>query len=243
MIPRPGRSWGRGSLAGCRGPDPFARSCGCSYIASRSTERFGAPDLRWYGTIVTLQCGRSESASAIDPAVRSCSSRCQTRVCWMRGISTVTSVSTSPSSAATSSSAARFRRRSGSSWISSETRARPRRRPGRGEVLGAHRVEIEVDDAQLVGSQRPRVLERSSGGEVDVVDEHEHDVPAQDRRGDCLRRVVLELVGLGLVLAVEPHQERDHDRHEHQDHPGAVRELRDGDDHERRGTTAARRWR
>ena len=104
----------------------------CARAAARTSPRgrpnaSARPTCRWYGTIVTLQCGRSASASAIEPAVRSCSRRCHTRVCWMRGISTVTSVSRSPSSAATSSSVARFSRRSGSSWISSETRARPRR--------------------------------------------------------------------------------------------------------------------
>src|SRR4051794_28949103 len=55
----------------------------------------------------------------------------------------------------------------------------PQPLPGADEILGADRVEVEVDGAQLVGSERPRVLDRARGGDVEAVEEDEHDVAAK----------------------------------------------------------------
>ena len=49
----------------------------------------------------------------------------------------------------------------------------------------------------------------------------------------------LQLFELAFVLLVEADERGDHDRNENDDEPGAVGELCDGDDDERRGTTAA----
>src|SRR5260221_5666883 len=50
-----------------------------------------------FRSIVTLACGRIESACAIESAVRSCRNRCQKWVYSRRGINTLTSVSPRPS--------------------------------------------------------------------------------------------------------------------------------------------------
>ena len=93
-----------------------------------------------------------------------------------------------------------------------------------------------MDGAQLVGRQRAGVLDGARRAHVELVDEHEHDVAAQDRGLRRAPRVLLELVGLGLVLPVQPHEHGDHDRHEHDHHPGSEDgagrlELGDADDH------------
>ena len=102
--------------------------------------------------------------------------------------------------------------------------------PGLGQLVGPLVVEGEVHGPQLVGHERAGVLDGPGGGQVEAVDEHEHDVAPEDGRGDGLGHVVLELVGLGLVLAGQPHEEHDHQRDEGHDDPGAMGELGDGDD-------------
>jgi hypothetical protein len=99
------------------------------------------------------------------------------------------------------------------------------------EILGLDRIEVEVHRAQLIRCECSRVLDCTRGGRVELVDQHDDDVATEDRRLRGARRVLLQLVELFLVLLVEPHQRHDHDGHEHDDEPSAVRELRDGDDH------------
>ena len=62
-------------------------------------------------------------------------------------------------------------------------------------------VEHEVHRPELVGVERPRVLERPGRGEVEPVDEHEHDVAAQDRGDGRVGDVLLELAGAPLRTA------------------------------------------
>ena len=103
-----------------------------------------------------------------------------------------------------------------------------------------------MDRAKLVGSQRAGVLDRARRAHVELVDEDEHDVAAQDGSLGRGPGIFLELVGLGLVLAVQTHEHGHHDRHEHDHHPraedGAGRlELGDADDHvDHRGEHRAR---
>ena len=78
--------------------------------------------------------------------------------------------------------------------------------------------------------QGPGVLHGPGRRLVELVDQHQHRVASQDRRLERRLGLVGELGRLGLVLAVQPHQQGDHDRHEHHDEPGAAAELRDGDD-------------
>src|SRR2546421_13945 len=78
---------------------------------------------------------------------------------------------------------------------------RPPARPGLAPPLGPHRVDDEVDGPQLVGLQRPGVLDGPGGGQVETVDEDEDDVTAQDRGAGGGGHVALQLIGLGLVLA------------------------------------------
>ena len=78
----------------------------------------------------------------------------------------------------------------------------------------------EVHGPHLVGSERAGVLDGASRRHVEPVDEHQHDVAAQDRRGRGRRHVVLEEDGLSLVLPVQPEQHEDEDRHDDEHHPG-----------------------
>ena len=84
--------------------------------------------------------------------------------------------------------------------------------------------------AQLVGQSSVRgVLDRSRRGEVELVDEHDHDVAAQDRRLRELRGASsLELCVLRASYCLFSRTRTyDHDRDEHDDDPGAVGELGD----------------
>ena len=162
--------------------------------------------------------------------VLSCSSECHERRYWRCGTSTVTSVSPSASSSATTSARLRGTRRSAHSTISSGTRDSPRRVHSCGELVGGAHVDGGVHGAQLVGHERPRVLDGARGAVVEPVDGDEHDVAAQHRRGGRGAGFVLELGGLGLVLPVEAHEQHHEHGHEQDDEPGALRELRDCDD-------------
>ena len=82
-----------------------------------------------------------------------------------------------------------------------------------------HGVDRNVDGSQLVGQQRPRILQCASRGPVELVNEYQHRVATQDRRLERRRRLVRQFGLLGLVLAVEPHQQCHHDRHQQHDEP------------------------
>ncbi len=103
-----------------------------------------------------------------------------TGVYTRRGRSRLTSVSPSIRFSAHSSTAARVMRRSGTSIISRGSRARPRRRHSSDRPVGVLAVDDEVDGPQLVGHEGPGVLDGPGGGHVEVVDQHEHHVAAQD---------------------------------------------------------------
>ena len=68
----------------------------------------------------------------------------------------------------------------------------PGARPLLGQLRGGLLVEREVHGPQLVGRERAGVLDRPGRGHVEAVDEHEHDVAPEDRRGGGGRDVVLE---------------------------------------------------
>src|ERR1019366_9471931 len=97
--------------------------------------------------------------------------------------------------------------------------------------LGAERaVEHEVHSAELVGIERPRVLQGPGRGEVEPLHENEHDVSAKDRRHSRVHDVFLQLLALLLVLLVEPDQGGHEDDEEHDDYPDAFAELHDYED-------------
>ena len=56
--------------------------------------------------------------------------------------------------------------------------------------VGPGHVDGEVDGPQLVGREGAGVLDGPGRGQVELVDEDEHDVAAQDRRGGRLRGVL-----------------------------------------------------
>ena len=56
-------------------------------------------------------------------------------------------------------------------------------RPLLGQLGGGFLVDREVHGAQLVGRERAGVLDGAGRRHVEPVDEHQHDVAAQDRRG------------------------------------------------------------
>ena len=94
--------------------------------------------------------------------------------------------------------------------------------------LGPLLVEGEVHGPQLVGmSVRAYWMARAAARSS-----RSTNTSTTWRRRSARRRLrhVLELLGFGLVLAVQADEERDHDRHEHDDDPRAVGELGDGDD-------------
>ena len=95
----------------------------------------------------------------------------------------------------------RVRRRSGQSTTSSGTRCSPVRAHSSASSWARDLVEGEVHGAQLVGRERAGVLDGAGGGHVEAVDEHEHDVAAQDRRGGGGGHVVLEQRGLAARTA------------------------------------------
>ena len=108
----------------------------------------------------------------------------------------------------------------------------PKALPSVDEVRGLDRIEIEVHGAQVVGVQRACVLDGAGGGGVEAVDEHDDRMTPERRRRRGSGRVMLELLGFRFVLAVEACQQRDQDRHQHDDHPRPVGELGDPDDDE-----------
>ena len=85
--------------------------------------------------------------------------------------------------------------------------ARPCVAPVFGEPVGVVLVDDEVHGAQLVGPERAAELHGAGDGEVEPVDEHHHDEPAPDRRGDRLRHFVHERVVFALVLLGQAHEE------------------------------------
>ena len=207
-------------------PLPFA--CASS-LGSAVASGGGAGSSKWNGTVVTLACGSRAISRAIDSAVWSCRMRCHAPLNMRSGSSTHTSASPLLSSWATVTTADRVSRRSGQSMSSSPRLARPCSRQSLGEPVGVVLVDHEVHRAQLVGAQRAAELHRAGDGEVEPVDEHHHDEPAPHRRGDGLRHLVHERVVFAFVLLGQAHEEHDHDRHEDDDHPRAVRELGDRD--------------
>ena len=72
--------------------------------------------------------------------------------------------------------------------------------PRRGELVAALLVDDEMHGSELVRVQRPPELERSSGSEVEPVDEDEDGEPAHDRRSHCGRDVDFQLAPLSFVL-------------------------------------------
>ena len=50
------------------------------------------------------------------------------------------------------------------------------------EVVGPGAVHREVHGPQLVGGQRPGVLDGPGHGQVELAHEHDHHVPAKDGR-------------------------------------------------------------
>ena len=73
-----------------------------------------------------------------------------------------------------------------------------------GQLRGGLLVHREVHGAQLVGRERAGVLDGAGRRHVEAVDEHQHDVAPEDRRGGGGGHVVLEQPRLVLVLAVQP---------------------------------------
>jgi hypothetical protein len=88
-----------------------------------------------------------------------------------------------------------------------------------------------VHGPQLVRREGAGVLDGPGGGPVEAVDEHQHDVPPEDGGGGGELGLVLELGVLLRVLPVQPQQQEHRRRQEHEDDPGTVHELGDGDDH------------
>ena len=195
---------------------------------------------RLNGTDVTLTCGRRLNDRASDSAVWSCRMRCQSAA--------VLAVGQQHAHLGLAVGRARARprssRRAGAggpeqSTSSSGMSPSAELAPLVGELVGAVLVEDEVHGAQLVGMQRAGVLDRARRGEV------ERGRRTRARRGGADRRVRgsghvvdLECLAPPPRTACSRTRTNDHDRDEHDDHPGAVRELRDRDDRRRRAATA-----
>ena len=113
-----------------------------------------------------------------------------------RGRSTVHSVSPSPTASATSSTAARPRRRSGHSTMSSGSGpARAGATPPRGRA-SAWLSMSKCTARRSSGVRVPGVLDGPGRRHVEAVDQHHDHVAAQDRRLGRLGRARLELLGL-----------------------------------------------
>ena len=98
--------------------------------------------------------------------------------------------------------------------------------------LGPLVVDVEVHGVQVVGRQRPGVLDGPGGRQVDAVDEHDDDVAAENLGLAGLDGgALLEHRVLRAVLAVHGHQGVDDERHDDDDDPCALGELGDGEDH------------
>ena len=196
----PARRWGLPPLAlagGAPGDDGRQRDAAPWSAASR-----------WKGTDVTLAWGRRETCSRMASAVLSWSTRCQMPRYLRSGSSTDTSVSPSASSRTTHSTARAREAAVGAVDELERHTLQAGARPLLGELVGLDLVDDEVHGPHLVGRERAGVLDGAGRGHVEAVDEHQHDVAAQDRRGGGGGDVVLELLGLALVLPVEAEQHR-----------------------------------
>ena len=81
-----------------------------------------------------------------------------------------------------------------------------------------------MDGPQLVGRERAGVLDGAGRGHVELVDEHEHDVAAQDRRlGRRLGASCSSSAASASYWRFRRTSADDHDRDEDDDHPRAVR--------------------
>ncbi len=102
--------------------------------------------------------------------------------------------------------AARPRRRSGALDDVEGQAGQPETAPFGLELAGRLGVDVEVHRPQVVGRQRPRVLQGAGGGHVEAVDEDDDDVAAQHRRLGRLDDAGLEHLVLTGVLAVQADQ-------------------------------------
>ncbi len=74
------------------------------------------------------------------------------------------------------------------------------------ERVGLLGVDVEVHGPQVVGREGAGVLQGTGGGQVEPVDQDDHDVAAQDGRLGRLDRARLEQDVLQVVLAVQADQ-------------------------------------
>ena len=98
------------------------------------------------------------------------------------------------------------------------------------ELAGRLGVDVEVHRPQVVGGQRPGVLQGPGGGHVEAVDQHDDHVAPQDRGLGRLDHAGLEHLVLLRVLAVQPDEPDVEERPDHDDQPGALLELGHGED-------------
>ena len=90
------------------------------------------------------------------------------------------------------------------------------------ELRGHPAVQGEVHRTQLVGVERPGVLQGPRRGHVQTVDQHHDDVPVEHPRRRRLGRALFELVLLVRVLAMEPQENEHAERQDDQDDPGPL---------------------
>ena len=91
-------------------------------------------------------------------------------------------------------------------------------------------VQQEMDGPDFVRVQAAGVLDGASGGQVQAVYEHEHDVAAQDGHFGRFQRALLELLRLRAVLVVEAYERQCQQREQDDDRPCALGELGDDED-------------
>ena len=153
------------------------------------------------------------------------------------------SVSPSRVASATSSTAARPSRRSGHSMMSSGSRDKPSRPHSSSSSRAALVSMSKCTARRSSGARVARVLQGPRGGGVEPVHQDHHHVAAQDRGLGHLHHAGLEQLGLLHVLVVQPDEPDIEERAHHHDEPGALLELRDGedqDDGEGQGTPRSR---
>jgi hypothetical protein len=119
----------------------------------------------------------------------------------------------------------------------------PRSRPLLAQPLAPGAVQGEVHRPQRGRPPAPGVPERRDGGQVVAVDQD------QDRAAGIVRRIgrrladghVAEDLGFVPVFAVQPDEDKDQEREQDHDEPGALGELHHGEQrHDQRGVDSAR---
>ena len=100
--------------------------------------------------------------------------------------------------------------------------------PAGQERARSFRVGRQVHRDDPFAADRPGVLQGVHGLGIEVVDQQDRDRGATAGRREG-GQIPLQLDGLVLVLLVHPDQEPYEQRHQDQDRPGALCELRPGD--------------